>query len=51
VDWLFVMTAAAYNLWRIPKLSLAGVWAEGEKCWFPGCYRAVGRLRCFGFSI
>ena len=25
VDWLFVMTAAAYNLWRIPKLSLAGV--------------------------
>jgi hypothetical protein len=20
VDWLFLMTAAAFNLWRIPKL-------------------------------
>ena len=24
VDWLFVMTAAAYNLWRLPKLQAAG---------------------------
>ena len=24
VDWLFVLTAAAFNLWRIPKLKLAG---------------------------
>jgi IS5 family transposase len=24
VDWLFLMTAAAFNLWRIPKLKLAG---------------------------
>lgn len=23
VDWLFVLTAAAFNLWRIPKLKLA----------------------------
>ena len=23
VDWLFLMTAAAFNLWRIPKLKLA----------------------------
>jgi Transposase DDE domain len=23
VDWLFVITAAAFNLWRIPKLSVA----------------------------
>ena len=25
VDWLFVMTAAAFNLWRIPKLQAATV--------------------------
>ena len=25
VDWLFLMTAAAFNLWRIPKLKLAEV--------------------------
>ena len=25
VDWLFVMTAAAFNLWRIPKLKAATV--------------------------
>lgn len=25
VDWLFVLTAAAFNLWRIPKLQRAGV--------------------------
>lgn len=24
VDWLFVLTAAAFNLWRIPKLQRAG---------------------------
>jgi hypothetical protein len=23
VDWLFLMTAAAFNLWRIPKLNVA----------------------------
>jgi hypothetical protein len=23
VDWLFLMTAAAFNLWRIPKLKLS----------------------------
>ena len=23
VDWLFLMTAAAFNLWRIPKLKVA----------------------------
>lgn len=21
VDWLFLMTAAAFNLWRLPKLA------------------------------
>lgn len=25
VDWLFVLTAAAFNLWRIPKLQRSGV--------------------------
>ncbi len=25
VDWLFVLTAAAFNLWRLPKLTQAGV--------------------------
>jgi len=25
VDWLFLMTAAAFNLWRLPKLKLAEV--------------------------
>jgi transposase len=25
VDWLFVMTAAAFNLWRIPKLKVAEI--------------------------
>ena len=23
VDWVFVLTAAAFNLWRIPKLQQA----------------------------
>jgi hypothetical protein len=25
VDWLFVLTAAAFNLWRIPRLKPAEV--------------------------
>jgi hypothetical protein len=37
--WLFTLTAAAFNLWRIPKLQVA---AKGENFWTskPACGRA-----------